>query len=134
MAGPAMIAGGGLGDFAPEEIGPVSDQAANGVLDVVVDDEAEAIDVVRRLLGYLDGPSGSGDPGDTGDQAALRTMLPENDRQAFDVRPVVEALADRDSLTWLRAGWAPELVTALAHLDGPPSASRPTSPPTLPGL
>jgi acetyl-CoA carboxylase carboxyltransferase component len=117
MAGPAMIAGGGLGDFAPEEIGPVSDQAANGVLDIVADDEAEAVAVVRRLLAYLDGPS---ETGAVDDQTVLRTLLPENDREAFDVRPVIEALADRDSVTWLRAGWAPELVTALAHLDGIP--------------
>ena len=53
MAGPAMIAGGGLGDFRPEEIGPVDEQAANGMLDVVAEDEAHAVDVVRRLLGYL---------------------------------------------------------------------------------
>jgi acetyl-CoA carboxylase carboxyltransferase component len=117
MAGPAMIAGGGLGEFAPEEIGPVSEQAANGVLDIVVDDESEAVAVVRRLLGYLAGPI---DAGASDDQTLLRTLLPENDREAFDVRPVVEALADQDTVTWLRAGWAPELVTALAHLDGLP--------------
>lgn len=118
MAGPAMIAGGGLGQFAAEEIGPVAEQAANGVLDVVVDDEAEAVAVVRRLLTYLRPPAGSGVVAE--DQDGLRTMLPENDREGFDVRPVVEALADADSVTWLREAWAPELVTALAHLDGLP--------------
>ena len=112
-----MIAGGGLGEFAPEEIGPVSEQAANGVLDVVVDDEASAVAVVRRLLGYLRGPSPAGA---CDDQALLRTLLPENDREGFDVRPVVESLADHDSVTWLRAGWAPELVTAFARIDGMP--------------
>jgi acetyl-CoA carboxylase carboxyltransferase component len=117
MAGPAMIAGGGLGRFAPEEIGPVDEQAANGVLDVVAADEAEAVAVARRLLGYAAGPS---DPGPADDQDALRTMLPENDREAFDVRPVVECLADHGSVTWLRAAFAPELVTALVRLDGLP--------------
>lgn len=117
MAGPAMIAGGGLGEVAAEEIGPVSDQAANGVLDVVVDDEEEAVATVRRVLGYLRGPA---DQGPADDQAALRTMLPENDREAFDVRPLVEALADHDSVTWLRADWAPELVTAFARIDRVP--------------
>ncbi|TIC81517.1 biotin carboxylase [Nocardioides sp. GY 10113] len=115
MAGPAMIAGGGLGQFAPEEIGPVEEQAANGVLDVVVDDEEEAVDVVRRLLAYTGWPEleGAG-----GDPAALRTMLPDNDREAFDVRPVVEAMCDEGSVTWLREAWAPELVTAFARVDG----------------
>ncbi|HWJ67226.1 MAG TPA: carboxyl transferase domain-containing protein [Nocardioides sp.] len=117
MAGPAMIAGGGLGTFAAEEIGPVDEQSANGVLDVVVDDEAAAVDVVRRLLGLLgDADLGAGEP--AADQAELRTLLPENDREGFDVRPVVEAMADADSVTWLRAGWAPELVTAFARVDG----------------
>jgi acetyl-CoA carboxylase carboxyltransferase component len=126
MAGPAMIAGGGLGDFAPEEIGPVGDQAANGVLDVVVDDEAEAVAVARRVLGYLAGPLPGGD---AADQAELRDVLPENDREAFDVRPVVDTLADTGSVTWLRAGWTPELVTAIARIEGAPVgvlANQPT--------
>ncbi|WP_307833197.1 acyl-CoA carboxylase subunit beta [Pimelobacter simplex] len=115
MAGPAMIAGGGLGQYAAEEIGPADEQAANGVIDVVVDDEEEAVVVVRRLLAYLDGRSGDGE---AGDPTALRTMLPVNDREAFDVRAVVEALADVDSVTWLREAWAPELVTAFARVEG----------------
>lgn len=122
MAGPAMIAGGGLGQFAAEEIGPADEQAANGVLDVVVDDEAEAVDVVRRLLDCLRGPTTDGaGAGSADDQDVLRTMLPENDREGFDVRPVVETLADVDTLTWLREGWAPELVTAIGRIGGIPA-------------
>ena len=115
MAGPAMIAGGGLGSFAPEEIGPVKDQTANGVIDLLVEDEAAAVEAVRGILSYLD-PTAEG--GEAGDQADLRTLLPHNDREAFDVRPVIEALADIDSVTWLREAYAPELVTALARIDG----------------
>ena len=117
MAGPAMIAGGGLGRFAPEEIGPAAEQAANGVLDVVVDDEAEAVAVVRQLLGYL---TGRQEAGAADDQTVLRTLLPENDREAFDVRPVITTLADHDSVVWLREAWAPELVTAFARVEGIP--------------
>ncbi|WP_231123658.1 acyl-CoA carboxylase subunit beta [Nocardioides sambongensis] len=115
MAGPAMIAGGGLGRFAPEEIGPVAEQAANGVLDVVVDDEAEAVATVRRLLAYTAEPVAPAAPSDP---TALRDLLPDNDREAFDVRPLVEGLADSGSVTWLREGWAPELVTGLARVHG----------------
>ena len=117
MAGPAMIAGGGLGEFTAEQIGPASEQAANGVLDVVVDDEDEAVQVVRRILGYLGGRSGSAA---AEDQTRLRELLPANDREVFDVRDVVETLADHDSVTWLRAAYAPELVTALVRIDGRP--------------
>ena len=115
MAGPAMIAGGGLGTFKPEEIGPADQQATNGVIDLLVEDEEAAVDAARELLSYLEPPS---DQGDADDQATLRTLLPHNDREAFDVRPVVEALADIDSVTWLREAYAPELVTAFARIDG----------------
>lgn len=117
MAGPAMIAGGGLGQFRPEEIGPVDVQAANGVLDVVVEDEAEAVAVAREILGLLAGPLPSDGPADP---AALRDLLPTNEREGFDVRPVVEAMADPDTVIWLRDAFAPELVTCLARIHGLP--------------
>ena len=53
MAGPAMIAGGGMGRFEPEEIGPIDVQTRNGVVDVAVADEAEAVAVTKQLLGYF---------------------------------------------------------------------------------
>ena len=120
MAGPAMISGGGLGDFAPEEIGPVKDQEANGVLDIVVADEAEAVATVRQILGYLDPDTPRRSTVADDRQADLRTALPENDREAFDVRPIIETLADEESVTWLRPTWAPELVTALVRIAGIP--------------
>ncbi|MCF8587780.1 acyl-CoA carboxylase subunit beta [Gordonia liuliyuniae] len=119
MAGPAMISGGGLGDFAPEEIGPVSDQEPNGVLDVVVDDEADAVAVVKRIIGYLDQTAPTTVLDDRR-QESLRDALPANDREAFDVCPVVETIADEDTVTWLRPAYAPELVTALARIGGHP--------------
>ena len=55
MGGPAMIAGGGLGDVPPDAVGPMSVQEPNGNVDVVVADEAEAVAVTKRLLGYFTG-------------------------------------------------------------------------------
>lgn len=120
MAGPAMISGGGLGDFAPEEIGPVKDQEANGVLDIVVADEAEAVAAVRQILGYLSPDTPHRSTATDVRQTDLRTALPENDREGFDVRPIIETLADEESVTWLRPTWAPELVTALVCIAGMP--------------
>jgi acetyl-CoA carboxylase carboxyltransferase component len=120
MAGPAMISGGGLGDFAPEEIGPVKDQEANGVLDIVVADEAEAVAAVRQILGYLNPDTSHRSTATDVRQTDLRTALPENDREGFDVRPIIETLADEESVTWLRPTWAPELVTALVCIAGMP--------------
>ena len=117
MAGPAMIAGGGLGDVRAEDVGPVEMQAPNGVLDVVVEDEEEAVAIARRLLGYFQGPV---ENWSAADQLALRDAIPENSRRAYDVMPIVRTLADEGSVTVLRERFAPELVTALARIEGRP--------------
>jgi len=117
MGGPAMIAGGGLGDVDPDEVGPVSMQESNGVLDVVVPDEAAAVQVTQRLLAYFQGPVAPGDPPD---QTRLRDLVPERQRRAYKVLPIIETLADADSVTILRERFAPELVTALARIEGRP--------------
>ena len=55
MGGPAMIEGGGLGVFRPEEVGPMSVQVPNGVVDIAVTDEAEAVAVAKKYLSYFQG-------------------------------------------------------------------------------
>ena len=117
MGGPAMIAGGGLGDVAPDDVGPMSVQEPNGNVDVVVDDEAAAVEVTKKLLAYFR-------PGRSewtaGDQTVLRTAVPERERRAYDVAPIIETLADTDSVTFLRPRFAREMVTALARIEGRP--------------
>ena len=115
MAGPAMIAGGGLGDVAAADVGPVAVQAANGVVDVMVGDEAEAVGMARRLLGYF---QGTAEAWSVADQGPLREAVPEREQTAYDVRPIVETIADTDSVTWLREPFAPELVTGLGRIEG----------------
>jgi acetyl-CoA carboxylase carboxyltransferase component/biotin carboxyl carrier protein len=55
MGGPAMIEGGGLGVFRPEEVGPMSVQTRNGVVDIAVADELEAVRAARQYLSYFQG-------------------------------------------------------------------------------
>jgi len=117
MGGPAMIAGGGLGDVPADEVGPIEMQAPNGVVDVVVADEEEAVAVARRLLGYI---QGSLESGIAPDQARLRSLVPERERRAYKVAPIIETLADEDSVTFLRERFAPEMVTALVRIEGRP--------------
>jgi acetyl-CoA carboxylase carboxyltransferase component len=117
MGGPAMIEGGGLGTFAPEDIGPLDVQAANGVVDVVVEDEAEATTVARRYLSYF---GGHREGATWGDQARLRDLVPENRRRVYDVRAVVGALADTGSVLELRRAFGRGMVTALVRVDGHP--------------
>lgn len=117
MAGPAMIEGGGLGRVTPDEIGPVAVQSANGVIDVVVADEAEAVAVARRYLGLMRGRTAGAV---AHDQVPLREAVPENRKRVYDVRAIIDRLFDVDSVLELRRGFAPGMVTALARLDGRP--------------
>ncbi len=117
MGGPAMVEGGGLGRFEPEAIGPAATQSANGVIDVLVADEADAVAATKRLLSYFQGPVAEST---APDQEALRELVPERRRRAYDVRGAVRGLADSDSTSFLREGFAPEMVTALARIEGRP--------------
>lgn len=117
MAGPAMIAGGGLGEVAADDVGPTDVQSANGVIDVLVDDEAEAVAVARRWLGYFQGV----DPSPVRpDPAVLRDTIPEDRKLVYDVRTLVHGLCDLDSVTELRRDFAPGMVTAIGRIDGRP--------------
>jgi acetyl-CoA carboxylase carboxyltransferase component len=117
MAGPAMIEGGGLGTYAPEDIGPIDVQRSNGVVDVVAEDEAEAAAVARRYLSYFQGPV---DDWACADQDSLRTAVPEDRRQVYDVRALLTTLADTDSVLELRRDHAAGMLTALARVEGRP--------------
>lgn len=130
MAGPVMIEGGGLGSFRPEEVGPTSVQSANGVIDVLVEDEAEAVAVAKRYLSYFQG--GTEDAG-CADQRLLRHVVPENRRRVYDVRTVVDHLADTDSVLELRRDFAAGAVTALVRVEGKPAGLVANNPEHLGG-
>ena len=115
MGGPAMIEGGGLGVFRPEEVGPIDVQVANGVVDLPVADEIEAVEVARRYLSYFQGPLTEWD---CDDQRELRSTIPENRLRIYDVRRVIETLADSGSVLELRRGFAAGMITALARVEG----------------
>ncbi len=117
MGGPPMIAGGGLGEVEADAVGPIATQAPNGVVDVVVADEAQAVSVTKRLIAYFQGTTASGT---APDQTRMRELVPERERRAYKVAPVIETLADEESVTFLRERFAPEMVTALARIEGRP--------------
>jgi acetyl/propionyl-CoA carboxylase alpha subunit/acetyl-CoA carboxylase carboxyltransferase component len=117
MSGPAMIEGGGLGTFKPEQIGPSSVQSRNGVIDVLVKDEEEAVRAAQRYLSYFQGPVAQWD---CADQRALRHAVPENRLRVYDVHTVIRGLVDSGSLLELRAGFGAGMVTALARIEGRP--------------
>ncbi|MGW5737336.1 MULTISPECIES: carboxyl transferase domain-containing protein [Streptomyces] len=120
MGGPAMIEGGGLGVYRPEEVGPLSVQVPNGVVDVAVADEAEAVRVARTYLAYFTYDPGAAGSWDAPDPRLLRHAVPENRRRAYDVRAAIAGLADTDSVLELRAGFGVGIVTALVRVEGRP--------------
>jgi len=92
-------------------------QVPNGVVDIAVADEAEAVEVARRYLAFFQGPAPDWD---SADQRLLRSAIPENRLRIYDVRKVVETLADTGSVLELRRGFGPGMVTALARIEGRP--------------
>jgi len=117
MGGPAMIEGGGLGVVAPGDIGPAREQFANGCLDLLVADEVEAARLSRQLLGVFQGRT---PPGDCADQRLLRHLIPENRLRVYDIRKVIETLADTGSWVELRGGYGPGMVTGFLRIEGRP--------------
>ena len=117
MGGPAMIAGGALGEVEATSIGPISSQSENGVVDVVVADDAAAVAAAKRYLSYFQGPVREWT---CSDQRLLRQAIPENRRRAYDVRKVVDQLADVGSVLELRAAFGAGMVTALIRIEGVP--------------
>jgi acetyl-CoA carboxylase carboxyltransferase component len=115
MGGPAMIEGGGLGVFEPDEVGPIDVQWPNGVVDLRVPDDAAAVAAAKRYLGYF---MGTVEPAPPRDPAILRDLIPANRKRAYDVRAVIDALLD--DVLELRSGFGLGMVTALARLGGRP--------------
>ncbi|MFT6450667.1 MAG: acetyl/propionyl-CoA carboxylase alpha subunit/acetyl-CoA carboxylase carboxyltransferase component [Halocynthiibacter sp.] len=115
MAGPAMIEGGGLGSYAPEDVGPIGVQSANGVVDIRVADEAEACEIARQYISYFQGDTVDWEAPDA---RVLRHVIPENRLRVHDIHRVIEGIADIGSVLELRAGWGAGMVTALVRIEG----------------
>jgi acetyl-CoA carboxylase carboxyltransferase component len=130
MGGPAMIEGGGLGVFRPEEVGPIDVQVANGVVDVSVEDEAEGVLAAKRYLSYFQGRL---EQWTCADQRLLRNSIPENRLRIYDIRAVIETLADTGSVLELRRHFGRGMVTALIRIEGQPLGLAANNPAYLAG-
>ncbi|MBV8411180.1 MAG: biotin carboxylase [Alphaproteobacteria bacterium] len=117
MAGPPLVEAALGIKLTPEEVGPAEVHVAAGVIDVLVEDEAEAIAVAQKYLGYFGPPT---EPGEAPDTLALRDVVPENPRRAYNVRKVIEGIADRGSILELKAGFGRAVVTSLIRIAGRP--------------
>jgi acetyl/propionyl-CoA carboxylase alpha subunit/acetyl-CoA carboxylase carboxyltransferase component len=130
MGGPAMIEGGGLGVYRPEDIGPTSVQEPNGVIDILVEDEAEGVAVARQYLSYFQGPVANWS---CADQRLLRRIVPENRLRVYDIRELIRTLADDGSVLELRSKFGQTMVTALIRIEGRPMGVIANNPKVLGG-
>ncbi|MBC5767064.1 acetyl-CoA carboxylase family protein [Ramlibacter albus] len=117
MGGPVMIEGAGLGVYPPEQVGPAAMHAKTGVVDILVEDEAQAVRAAKQYLGYFQGPVAGWK---AADPAVLRGLIPDRRTRAYDMRKVIAALADEESVLELRAQFAPGAITALVRVEGRP--------------
>jgi len=117
MGGPVMIEGGGLGVFRPEEIGPIEVQTKNGVVDIAVADDAEAVAVAKQYLSYFQGATSQWE---AADPRRLRRLIPEQRRRVYDVRAVIKTIADTDSFLELRPKFGPGIITGFIRIEGRP--------------
>jgi acetyl-CoA carboxylase carboxyltransferase component len=146
MAGPAMIEGGGLGAYHPDEVGPIQVQTKNGVVDIAVPDEAAAVQAAKKYLSFYQGclpqteaqteaQSEAKTEAKTlaADQRLLRTLIPENRLRVYDVRKIIDVLADTGWFLELRREWAPGMITGLIRIEGWPMGLIANSPAHLGG-
>ena len=117
MGGPAMIEGGGLGIYTPEEVGPMSFQVPNGVVDILVEDEAEAVLVAKKYLSYF---QGSQQDWQARDQRKLRHIVPENRLRLYDMREIIDTIADVDSVLEIRKEFGIGVITCFIRVEGKP--------------
>ena len=101
----------------PDEIGPVKVMQANGTIDVLVDDEAAAVAAGKQYLSYFQGPVKEWA---CADQRLLRRAIPENRLRVYDVRKVIELIADTGSVLELRPKFGLAMITAFIRVEGRP--------------
>lgn len=92
-------------------------QVPNGVVDIAVEDEAEAVAVTKQYLSYFQGKI---DTWECADQRLLRRIVPENRLRIYDVRQVIETLSDTGQVLELRPQFGLGMVTAFIRIEGEP--------------
>ena len=117
MGGPAMIEGGGLGIYTPEEVGPMSFQVPNGVVDLLAKDEEDAVEVAKKYLSYF---QGSVNEWKAPDQRRLRHIVPENRLRLYNMKDIIYTLADEGSVLEIREKFGIGVITAFIRVEGQP--------------
>jgi acetyl-CoA carboxylase carboxyltransferase component len=123
LTGPGVVREALGEDVTVADLGGHRVHERNGVCHFVSPTDRAAAGLARELLGYLpshrDRPLPLRDPADPGGGDPGR-VVPRSPRKVYDVRHVINALADDGAFLEVSAGWARNLVTGFARLDGHP--------------
>ena len=137
-AGPAVVAA--LGETQDKEsLGGSTIHTRNGVVDDEAKDEVEAMFMAKRFLSYLPSYVGAplvqiktADPVDRADEMLL-SIVPRDKSKAYNMRRILEAVADAGSVFEMGRRWGRAVITAFARFDGWPVAVLASDPTFLGG-
>ena len=129
VAGPPVVASGMGQEVDKESLGGADIHARrSGAIDNEAADEADALAQVRRFLSFLPSSAWEAPPRiEAADDPSRRdesltSIVPRDRRAPYDMRAIVRAVFDADSVFEIGAGWGRSLITAFARLDGYPVA------------
>ncbi|MFC2951848.1 acyl-CoA carboxylase subunit beta [Marinicaulis aureus] len=139
-AGPAVVSGLGTGEHLDkEQLGGAEIHTRNGVIDDEAETEDHAFAMARAFLSYLPSYAGARpERRETGDrperkEKALLSAVPENRREAYSMRKILEMVADKGSVFEMGKRWGRAAITAFARFDGWPVAVLASDPTFLGG-
>jgi acetyl-CoA carboxylase carboxyltransferase component len=123
VAGPPVVKRLGQ-DLSKQELGGADIQTRAGGVDDAVDTEEEAFARARRFLSYL--PSSvfelpptlaSGDDPERSEESLMKAV-PRSRRQVYKMRPIIEAVVDKDSFFEVNTNFGRPMIVGLARLEG----------------
>lgn len=125
LVGPSVIEPATGEKLTDQELGGPERALAVGNAHMVVETEAQAMDAIAAFLSFL--PANSAEPAPVApsrapvtDPAELPTLVPTSAKSGYDMRRVIETLADDASILPWADEWGPSLLTCLARLGGDP--------------
>ncbi|MCA1830655.1 MAG: methylmalonyl-CoA carboxyltransferase [Actinobacteria bacterium] len=124
VAGPPVVRSGMGQDVTKEELGGSTIHGRNGAVDNVARSEEDALAAIRRFVSFVPSSAWEAPPVSPGGddparrEEGLRDIVPRDRRQPYDMRSILHAVCDRDSLFEIGGGWGRSTITALARLDG----------------
>jgi acetyl-CoA carboxylase carboxyltransferase component len=112
-------------DVDPEELGGWRlHTEKTGLVDYAVDTDEEALDLIKTFLSYLPSHAGQRPPRTEApdnsriDPEIILEIVPPQRQKVYDVRKLIKAVADPDTVLELKPKFARVATTALARMNG----------------